>query len=204
MLRSQGALFAGLVTAQALMRLPLQRLTARISPRSSLSKTRPALPRTFSDVLTWDTFSDGAQQLLLSLDNQIARHRIPSTSCNSPDDPLEPAADESEVRGHVMHLTQSINQIAASIGINAACNGGGSGRSASFTDLVVRQRGEPSDPQRLSAIIWGVGEVKGEWQLSIKRGLHLPDALRSDTDRDSFLLALQQVGPALPAAQNVA
>ena len=175
------------------MRLPLPQLTARLSPRSSHSQTRPRYARTFSDVLLWDSFSQGASQLLLSLDDQAARHSIPSISCESPLSPLKPVSDEAEVRAHVTNLTHSVNEIAARIGISAECVGGGSGRSSSFTDLVVRQTGLASDPQHLSAIIWGVGEVKGDWQLSIKRGLELFDAMRSEAELGGFLPGLQQV-----------
>ena len=174
------------------MQLPLPQLTARLSPRSSHSQTRPRYARTFSDVLLWDSFSQGASQLLLSLDDQAARHSIPSISCESPLSPLKQASDEAEVRAHVTNLTHSVNEIAARIGIPAECVGGGSGRSSSFTDLVVRQTGLASDPQHLSAIIWGVGEVKGDWQLSIKRGLELFDAVRSETELGDFLPGLQQ------------
>lgn len=78
------------------------------------------------------------------------------------------------------------------MGIGAKCVGGGSGRSLSFTDLVVRIRGQSSNPEHLSALVLGAGEVKGAWQLDLQRGEKLEDMLHDPKRIDTCVLALQQ------------
>lgn len=85
-----------------------------------------------------------------------------------------------------------MNQLAHDIGITAQLAGGGSSRSSSFTDLVVRQEGQVTDPQHLCDLIWAVGEVKGDWQLSVKRGLELSSAVHNKAELDDFLLAFSR------------
>lgn len=105
---------------------------------------------------------------------------------------ISSAADESEVRGAIMSFLYSINEAAKLLGIGVECVGGGSGRSSSFTDLVVRRTGQPTSPSQLSLLILGAGEVKGIWQLSLQPGETLEVVLRDPTRIDAFLLALQQ------------
>ncbi len=175
------------------MQLPLPLLTTRLSPRSSKSKTRPRHPRTFSDVLLWDSFSQGANQLLLSLDDQAAVYLEPRRGIWPGSAPVQAAADESESRSLITELADSLNQLAADIHITARLSGGGSNRSSSFTDLVVRPAEQVTDPLHLSNLIWAVGEVKGDWQLSVKRGLELPSVVHNRDELDNFLPGLQQV-----------
>ena len=78
------------------------------------------------------------------------------------------------------------------LGIGVECVVGGSGRSSSFTDLVVRRTGQPTSPSQLSLLILGAGEVKGIGQLSLQPGETLEVVLHDPTRIDSFLLALQQ------------
>ena len=70
--------------------------------------------------------------------------------------------------------------------------GGGGGRSLTFTDLVVRQRGRSSNPKHLSALVIGAGEVQGAWQLELQRGEKLEDMLRDPKRIDTCVSALQQ------------
>ena len=126
------------------MQLPLPLLSARITPRlsSSNSRTSPQYPRTFSHVLPWDGFNQGANQLLLSLDDEAAVYRVPRMSCLPGPETLPSAADEASVRGWISsYLAHSWNALAADIGITAQLHGAGSGRSSTFTDLVVRPAG---------------------------------------------------------------
>ena len=69
--------------------------------------------------------------------------------------------------------------------------GGGSNRSLSFTDTILR-RAEDTNVQRVTSLILGVGEVKGTWQMNLPPGTKLEDALRNPELRKEFLLALQQ------------
>ena len=144
------------------MQLPLPLLKTRRSPRSCKSKTRPRHPRTFSDVLPWSEFSQGANQLLLSLDDEAAVYFEPRRGIRPGRPPVQAAADESEVRSLITELADSLNELAEDINITARLSGGGSNRSSSFTDLVVRPAEQVTDPLHLSNLIWAVGEVKGD------------------------------------------
>ncbi|DBB06104.1 TPA: hypothetical protein ACH3X3_009663 [Trebouxia sp. C0006] len=75
----------------------------------------------------------------------------------------------------------------------SAWGGGGSGRSLSFTDLVVRKRTHSSNNKHFSSLVLGVGEVKGAWQLDMQPGDKLEELLRDPKCIDSCVLALQQV-----------
>lgn len=72
---------------------------------------------------------------------------------------------------------------------------GGSGRSVSFTDMLLRVRGTSSkeDPSRL---LVGVLEVKGQWQFKLPDGMTLQQGLDDDPDMQSasVIQVVQQVG----------
>jgi len=170
---------------------PLQQLHARLNPRQSTSKTKPSAPRTFSDILSWPEFVSEACQLEDSLDDAIHRYALPTVTMQAATG-ISSAADESEVRGAIMSFLYSINEAAKLLGIGVECVGGGSGRSTSFMDLVVRRTGQPTSPDQLSLLVLGAGEVKGTWQLSLQPGETLDVVLRDPTRIDAFLLALQQ------------
>ena len=146
-------------------------------------------------MLLWDDFNQGANQLLLSLDDEVAKYCIPSMSCRPGLNlTLPAAAEEADVRGYIStYLAPSWNQLAAEIGITAQLHGAGSGRCSSFTDLVVRPAGKVTNPQHLSALIWALGEVKGDWALSITRSQELFSTGHNDAELDDFLPGLQQV-----------
>jgi len=59
-------------------------------------------------------------------------------------------------------------------------------------DLVLRKSGQLSDPKKLSSLVLGAGEVKGQWQLDLKLGETLEAILRDPERVDAVLLALQQ------------
>ncbi|DBB14137.1 TPA: hypothetical protein ACH3X3_001089 [Trebouxia sp. C0006] len=161
---------SGLLTLKQVVSSPLQQLHARLSPRRSTSKTIPSAPRTFSDILSWPEFVSEACQLEGSLDDAIHQYALPTVTMQAATG-ISSAADESE---------------------GLECVGGGSGRSSSFTDLVVRRTGQPTSPSQLSLLILGAGEVKGISQLSLQPGETLEVVLRDPTRIDAFLLALQQ------------
>ena len=158
------------------MAYPVARLDKRLSPRKSRSKTQPRLPRTFSDILPWQDFHERSRELFNSLDD-IERIYCRPVGNVLPGKIVLSAADECEVRGRVVSLLDSINTTAETLEIPVQCTGGGSGRSMSFTDLVVRPAGAQSNPADLSSQILGTGEVKGDWQFQLKRGERLEDAL---------------------------
>ena len=182
---------AGLFTLKNMLSRPFPLLEAWLSPRSSKSKTVPTAARTLSDIQPWPELLSEARQLEDNLDdvmhayNQISLTYTPGLGISSP-------ADECEVRGALVTILHGINNAAQIMGIGAECVGGGSGRSLSFTDLVVRKHGHSSNPKHLSALVLGAGEVKGAWQLDLQRGEKLEDMLRDPKRIDTCVLALQQ------------
>lgn len=73
---------------------------------------------------------------------------------------------QMRLRGVICVAVQGVNAAAAHLGIKAEYAWGGSGRSSSLTDLVVRKSGEQSDLQQLSRLVLGAAEIKGSWQFS--------------------------------------
>ena len=189
------SVYAGMFTLKQVVTCPLPLLEARLSPRSSNSKTAPSAARTFTDIGPWPEFLIEAGQLEESLDdtqhvyNKVCHTYTPGLGISSP-------ADECEVRGALVAVLQSINDAAKILDIGAECVGGGSGRSLSFTDLIVRKRGQSSNPQHLSASVLGAGEVKGAWQLDLQRGDKLEDMLHDPARIETCVMALQQASHA--------
>ena len=172
----------------------IPRLEKRISPCKPCSKTGARQPRTFTDILPWQEFAQGSRELFDSLDN-TQRLYTRTVYDIMADKSMDPAADEGEVRGLVVIvLLKSVNTAAKRLGIAAQYAGGGSGRSLSFTDLVVRPAGAHSDSADLSKQILGTGRVKGDWQWELRRGERLQDALHDPERSEGIVQAVQQVG----------
>ena len=82
--------------------------------------------------------------------------------------------------------------------------GGASGRSLSFSDLVVRKRTHSFNNKHVSSLVLGVGEVKGACQLDMQQRVKLEELLRDPKRIDTCVLALQQACPsACDAMSNV-
>ncbi len=107
---------------------------------------------------------------------------------------IAPAADEAEVRGLIVRMLTSINTTASILGIPMECCSGGSGKSMSFTDLLVRPAGAQSDPNSLSSQVFGAIEVKGDWEFQLEWGERLEDALHDPERNGEIVQAIQQVG----------
>ena len=182
---------AGLHTIKWLVSQPFPFVEARRSPRSSRSKTIPTAARTFCDIHPWPDFVSEARQLENNLDDSTPAYKEICLTHES-DFGISSAADECEVRGTLVAVMHGINNAAQILGIRTQCVGGGSGRSLSSTDLVVRKCGQTSNPEHLSALILAAGEVKGTWQLNLQRGERLEDMLRDPKRIDMCVLALQQ------------
>lgn len=144
-----------------------------------------------SGILPWSEFVPGVNQLKESLDDVVYKFKVPSTTMEDATG-LGAAAKESEVRGVIMNLLYSINKAAQVLGIMAECIGGGSGRTTSLMDLLLRKSGQLSDPERLSSLVLGAGQVKGQWQLDLQPRETLEAVLRDPERADAVLLALQQ------------
>ncbi|KAK9817326.1 hypothetical protein WJX74_005231 [Apatococcus lobatus] len=91
-----------------------------------------------------------------------------------------------------MATVYGLNQVAKVLHIGVECVGGGSGRSTSFMELVLRLKG-PSDPDHMSRRIVGAGGVWGTWQFELTRGSKLEHLLHNPQSKDAIVLALQQV-----------
>ena len=142
----------------------------------------PSAPQTFSDILSWPKFASEACQLEDSLDDAIHQYALPNVTMQAATG-ISSAADESEVRGAIMSFLYSINEAANLLGSGRELPlGGGSGRSSSFTDLIVRRTGQPTSPSQLSLLNLGAGEVKRIWQLSLQPGETLEVVLRDPTN----------------------
>ena len=176
-----------------LQNYPILELEKRKSPRRSHTKTRVTMAKTFERILPWTDFSQGASELFESLDDSEQKYYQPVCSV-VPSSSVPSAADEAEVRGRVVSLLDSLNAIAEAVGIPVHCTGGGSGRSASVADLVVRPAGAHSNPMDLSSQIYGTGEVKSDWQFKLYPGERLEEPLHDPKRIDNILLAIQQVG----------
>jgi len=182
---------AGLTLREAVA-LPLPLLEERLSPRASPSKTQQELPRTFGDILPWTRFLEGSRELFNSLDD--IEHIGHQLSCIvKPSSRYSSAASKIKVMSCVFSLLENVSEIADILKIPVECCGGGSGRSMSFTDLVVRPAGACSDPAHVSSQILGTGEVKGDWDFSLKRGERLEDALHDPDRIGGIVQAVQQV-----------
>ena len=182
---------AGSFTLKQVVSSPLPQLHAHLSPRNSTSKTIPSAFRTFNEILSWRELLSEARQLEDNLDDTAHQYNQPTLTL-TPGLGMSPAADECEVRGAITALLYSINDAANILGIGAECVGGGSGRTTSFMDLVVRKTGQASNPEHLSALILGASEVKGAWQLELQPGESLEHMLHDPRRIDACVLALQQ------------
>jgi len=69
---------------------------------------------------------------------------------------------------------------------------GGSGRSASFTDMLVRKRGT-SSYEDASRLVLAVIEVKGSWQLKLDGTMSLQEVLADEELGPSVIKVIQQV-----------
>ena len=170
------------------MSAPLEQLPGRLSPCKGHSKTKPSAPRTFADILPWEGCVDEAGELAASLNDQDQRYQHSHISIR-PGASIPAAADESEVRGCIMHMLYGLSQAAEDLGWTMEFVGGGSGRSTSFMDVVVRVRAAQGSA---SSRIAGAGEVKGSWQFLLARGETLNSLLHDPKQLDGFILGLQQ------------
>jgi hypothetical protein len=71
--------------------------------------------------------------------------------------------------------------------------GGGSGRSLSNTDLLLRCKGTTSK-DAASRLILGAVEVKGKWQLSLSGSDNMVDVLQDSKKAKMAVEVIQQVG----------
>lgn len=180
-----------LLTLKQLIRQPLPKLSRRVTDRASNTKTRARQPKTFAQVLVWDSFCHDAISRFEALDDTRQEY-LPQVSDKSRDlQMLPPAADESEVRGYIFRFLSQLSILAPELGLDFEYTGSGSNRNFCFTDLLVRER-RNTDIAHLSAANWGTIEVKGAWQLSLPESMSLAAAIEHRNYCKKILLALQQ------------
>ncbi len=62
------------LTVKEFVRLPIPKLKRRVTKRASRTKTRASRPRTFSQVLVWESFYHEAISRFEALDNKARRY----------------------------------------------------------------------------------------------------------------------------------
>lgn len=196
-----------LTARQAILRA-IPNIIERISPRSSASKTSPAKPRAFQGFRDWPGFDGLMQDTEKSLDDTNPRYN-PVLQAGDPSVGFSygTAADEAEVRAPLQNVSRLVNHVARDMGINAEITGGGSGRSASAADYLVKLVPAPGQEQatpmpqallsaaarkKLSKDVLACIEVKGEWQVRgpypLLRCSLFTSVARGPLDRPSLFL----------------
>lgn len=183
-----------LLTDRELSQCPFPHLPARLSQRRSKSRTQHVAPRTFEGVESWPGFMDGVAGIARRLDNNVASNGNPWKFWRNG---LQPAADEIAVRGALEQvLFPQINDLALKLGMDFIYDSGGSGRSFSYTDLVIIDKSQSQSstaPLDLSHRVYGNGEAKGPWQWDLGND-SFEEALNRDTKKQKMCTdVLQQL-----------
>ncbi|PNH10899.1 hypothetical protein TSOC_002296 [Tetrabaena socialis] len=194
-----------LLTAfDAIMRAP-PGIKERISPRSSGSATVPRRARTFSAVALWPRFDELLAHMRAQLD-RTTRSFVPVLRAGKAgaSEGFRAPADECEVRAPMQNMAELVNAVAASVGIQAAFSGGGSGHSSSATDYVVqKQRGDQEQQQEqrggqrqpriaLSRDVLACIEFKGHWQFPLQLSHDVASMSLEQLKSARLITALQQ------------
>ena len=149
-----------LLTARQLAESRMPELLVRTSQRHSSIQTDPVFARTFENLKEWSNFKEDVGAILLMLDNETPKH-VPPTNLY----PLAPCADEVGIRGALETLLfPVIEMLAAHLYIPFAFRSSGSGRSYSYTDMVILDLSAPQgvgERMELSHRVYGSGEAKG-------------------------------------------
>ena len=188
-------------TLREVAAIPPLPMAQRSSPRASSSKTKGTAVRTYTDMLPWPGFLEGARAVHQSLDNTNRLYAAPHSS-GIQGKQLPAAADEAEIRAYVLRFAEIVNDICELLGIPVECVGGGSWRRRLRTDMVIRSTVMPAptessigaNPAILSSRNHGAGEVKAPWQYSLLPGESLTAAVHNPKRIRNVLPATQQVG----------
>ncbi|PNH10926.1 hypothetical protein TSOC_002304 [Tetrabaena socialis] len=193
-----------LLTAfDAIMRAP-PCIEERISPRSSGSTTVPRAC-TFSAVALWPEFDELLAHGRAQLD-RTKRSFVPVLRAGKAgaSEGFRAPADECEVRAPMQNMAELVNAVAASVGIQAAFSGGGSGRSSSATDYIVqKQRGDQEQQQEqrggqrqprivLSRDVLACIAIKGHWQFPLDLSHDVASMSLEQLKSARLIAALQQ------------
>jgi len=178
------------------MKQQLPELKQRVSERASSSRTKPRRKRTFAGLLPWERFADEVEEFIEGLDDMEACYKPLVFEDTSVVDGGTQVfnwapADESEVRGLIFRCLRGVTEVATSIGYGVEYTGGGSGRSLSNTDLLLRCKGTTSK-DAASRLILGAVEVKGKWQLSLSGSDNMVDVLQDSKKAKMAVEVIQQ------------
>lgn len=180
-----------LLTDRKLARCAFPELPQRLSQRRSKSRTQPVNPRTFEVLEEWPNFSSQVATVSNQLDNIIPCKPDPALMWS---EGLDAASDEIAVRGTLEQiLFPQINYLARKLGITLRYKSGGSGRSFSFTDMVVLDISQGQQLNNLSARVFGNGEAKGNWQWELGLLSFVQALNSSDTKQKICIEVLQQL-----------
>jgi len=176
------------------------------SQSASVQLMPSAKRRTYTVLRSWVGFDGEMTSLLEGLDDTrrlFQGFALPGAASRTT---FMPAADEGEVRGPMSFVCLIPNDVAKHMGLDTELVGGGSNRSLSCTDWVVRKRptddvpAQPGRPdpkcerlgqQELADKVLGCVEVKGDWQWDLKEG---EDPAGLPVERQAALKpALQQI-----------
>ncbi|DBB14860.1 TPA: hypothetical protein ACH3X3_004464 [Trebouxia sp. C0006] len=180
------------------VRLPIPKLKRRVTKHALNTKICARRPRTFAEILVWESFFPEAISRFEALDDkahrylpQVSKHKISEDGNLSTCQTVQTAADESEVRGYIFRFLEPLSNLAPELGLGFEYIGAGSNRNFCFTDLLLREC-RNTDVNHLSAANWGNIEVKGAWQLSLPDNMSLGEALDHPDYCREVLPALQQ------------
>ena len=167
-------------------------LPVRTSQRRSSTQTDPVSPRTSENLKEWPNFKEDVGAILLMLDNETPKYVSPTNFY-----PLAPCADEVGVRGALETLLfPAVEMLAALLHIPFAFRSGGSGRSYSYTDMVIFDLSAPQDvgeQMELSHRVYGNGEAKGPWQWEVQGAGNLLDVLQDKKKGAKTIEIVQQL-----------
>ena len=180
------------VTARQLAESRTPELPVRTSQRRSSTRTDLVSPRTFANLKEWANFKEDARAILPMLDNV-------RPLCMSPSDlyPLAPCANEVGVRGALETLLfPAVEMLVAQLDIPFASRSDGSGRSYSYTDMVILDKSFPQgtgERMELSHKVYGNGEAKDPWQWEVQGGGNLLEVLQDAKKAAKTVETMQQL-----------
>ena len=153
-------------------------------PGKPLSNAQSVAPQTYTKIVPWE-LSEGACELINSLDNTQRVYPKPFYRVEH-DESFE---DHGDLRGRVVTMMETVNDVLKQLGNAVKCSAGGDCRSMSSADLIMRLDSAHSSLTDLSAQVLGTVLVKKDF--SLRPGESLQQALR-DPQRSGPIQAFVQ------------
>ncbi|DBA94340.1 TPA: hypothetical protein ACH3X1_001947 [Trebouxia sp. C0004] len=99
------------LTLKEFVRLPIPKLKRRVTKRASNNNTCARRPRTFAEILVWESLFPEAISRFEALDDkahcylpQVSKHELSEDGNLSTCQTVRSAGDESEVQGYIFRL----------------------------------------------------------------------------------------------------